>query len=378
MKLWSKFSSAKTVLVLDISSGSVGAGLIKLQPRNIPLVLNTLRVPLYLKDKPDSNSIEKALLRNIKGIIQEIGNSSVDTVLVSFSSPWITSRLRTYVQKSEKPFLVNRKHISNILKEEEENFKNDLEKRYIEKSEIFGSKITNITLNGYESNIFASQQTNDLEIQFMMYAGQKSSIDNIEREITNLIGVKNDMIFENFMFVFMKVFTRAFQNMHSALLVNMSNEALDLLLVKKSYPLVSISLPFGPAYIARAIQKKMNVPLEIAYSYISLFSDGALNSDTRRKFEELFRDIETEWTSSWERVTSEIPKDQVIPYKIFLIGSAQNESIIKTLLSGTFNNHKVEQVGKNSNLVKLISGYIDEVRVDERISILAAYSNIAL
>ncbi|MFZ2049190.1 MAG: hypothetical protein WAV25_02770 [Minisyncoccia bacterium] len=377
MKLWSKSSDDKTILVLDISSGSVGAGLIRLKSDSIPLILNTSRVPLYLSNKPNLESIEKALIKSVREAISNVGNMSVDKVLVSFSSPWIASRLRTYMEKSEKPFTVNQKLIRNVLEKEEEIFINDLSKRYIDESVMFDSKITSIALNGYESDLSSSQKTTDLKIQFMLYAGQKSLINKIEEEITSLIGVRDGLVLENFMFIFMKVFTKTFHNMHSVLLVNMSNEALDLLLIKESCPLVTISLPFGPAYMARAIQKEFNVPLEVAYSYISLFSDNVLDTKTKERIDNLFERIEAKWGESWNKVTSEIPKDQVIPYKIFLIGAAQNESIIKTLLSGTFDNHKVEQINKNSEFIKLITKFSDESRVDERLSILSAYSNLS-
>lgn len=377
MKLWSKSSNDKTILVLDISSGSVGAGLIRLKSDSIPLILNTCRVPLYLSNKPNLELIEKALIKSVREAIGNVGNTSVDRVLISFSSPWITSRLRTYMEKSEKPFSVNQRLIRNVLEKEEEIFINDLTKRYIDESVMFDSKITSVTLNGYESDLSSSQKTTDLKIQFMLYAGQKSLITKIEDEITSLIGVKNELVFENFMFVFMKVFTKVFHNMHSVLLVNMSNEALDLLLIKESSPLVSISLPFGPAYMARAIQKEFNITLEVAYSYISLFSDNVLDNKTKERIDNLFNKIEADWAVSWAKVTREIPKDQVIPYKIFLIGSAQNESIIRTLLSGTFDNHKVEQINKSSEFIKLITKFSDESRIDERISILSAYSNLS-
>ena len=377
MKLWPNSDSTKTLLVLDISSGSVGAGIIRIESKNtIPSILSTTRVPLYLTNKPNSESIEKALLKSIREAVGNIYKTNVDKVLISFSSPWITSRLRTFIQKSDKPFSVDQKFILNILKKEEADFTKDLSKRYVEESKTFDSKITNVTLNGYESNMAVPQKTTDLEIQFMMYACQESLINKIETEITNLIGVRNGLILENFMFVFMKVFTKTFHNMHSVLLVNMSNEALDLLLVKDAYPLVSISLPFGPAYIARTIQKELGVSLEVAYSYIDLFTDGVLNLETSFKIDNILKKIKTEWSDTWIKVTSEIPKDKVIPYKIFLISSAQNETIIKTLLSGAFNNHKVEQIEKNSELVKFIAKYTSRAKVDERISILGAYSNL--
>ena len=363
-------------MVLDISSGSVGAGLVSLKLNSSPIIISSSRTSLNLQNKPTTETIEKALLESLHKSLVEVGQSSVEKVIISFSSPWITSGLRTYSYKSKIPFIVDQKYISNILNEQESEFAKELNLKYTNKSEVFNSKITSISLNGYDANPKLGKKVSSIEIQMMMNASEKSLIQKIEEEIIKVIGVRDGVLLENFMFAFMTVLTNAFQNVHSALLINMSNETSDFLLVRNGHPLFSISLPVCPAYIARAIQKEFDVPLNVAYSYISLFSEGVLEKEMIERMDKLFGAMEIYWTNEWQKAISSIEGEQTTPNKIFIIGSVPNESVIKTLLSSIFSGHEVVMVDRKSNLMQHLTTASTETGVDDRVSILAAFSKI--
>ncbi len=217
MSLFSK-SDVHSVLLIDITSSSVGIGLSGMKDDALPELVFSARIPFGFKEDFDTAHIEHAMMHALKDLLsislhegakllKDRGfSSTINHAVISFSSPWHASSVSSDVN----------------------GFKKDLEKRFDGRVEIFESEM------GHTS------------------AAERRLIKKIEDEVIRTFGIKKGMDISSFNFTFSRVVNQTLHDIHPAVFVDMTGRATDVLKMNKNSYQGSFSLPVGSHHLGRA------------------------------------------------------------------------------------------------------------------------------
>ncbi|MBX4200002.1 hypothetical protein KW790_00865 [Candidatus Parcubacteria bacterium] len=374
----------RTVLVLHLTSGSVGAAIVHFRHGSLPEIISNARLAFFLEEEPAFENLEAKMLRTIRDVFSLVSKDGLTTlsrrklsphfeyVSVILSSPWILSRLKPVTVSKDKEFLLDKRMVDEVISKEEEQFKKDLKNAYQSECEVFESQVANIRLNGYEASLPISKYTKSAEVSIHMSAAERHLIKRVEEEVIRSFGIRRGFHIQGFMFTFWNVLTRSFKNTHTALLVDMSHETTDVFLIHKDFPAENFILPFGSTTVARLIKDKMNIPLTLAYSYLALFASNSLDDATREALNKILQSGEDEWKKMWEASVVKATKLGNLPQNVFLVSGRSHTELGKVLLESVVPGG-VTLIGEDNKftdeLVKTASGG----RRDDALNIIIAY-----
>ena len=117
-------SFAKSVVLIDISGGSVAGAYVHYKKDEIPAVLYTHRLPIELHNgEPHETSMLRTLSTLGNTLIREgapilarsTGSGSADTILVSVDAPWQETKIRTESFEQKNDFVFTKKMVSTVL-----------------------------------------------------------------------------------------------------------------------------------------------------------------------------------------------------------------------------------------------------------------------
>ncbi|KND48984.1 MAG: hypothetical protein AB200_00965 [Parcubacteria bacterium C7867-005] len=376
---WKTSFVGDSVLILDISSGSVGAAIVDLQEDKLPTIVTYSRSSYFLEVDHNSEKQGEAILKCLKDALSRIGSKKhVNRALVSLSSPWVYSKIKNNTLNHTEGFILDQKTVANVLNDEEKVFKKELIDQSADDYDVFESKITNLTINGYEATLPQSKKAVSADMHFMMSATKSKFVQKIKKEITSTLGIKNNIVLENFSFAFMKVLSHAFPTAHSPLLINMNDFSTDFLFIKNNHPVVVTSVPVGSTTIVNEVSKSLGIPTEIARSYLALLSDGVLDGVISPKIEDELSKTSNIFKKACESFLKEFASDLNYQYRIFFVGRGLFENAIGIFLENAFSGHEIVVLGKDNSFTKEIVSWPQENLVDEKLAILSNFSNLRI
>lgn len=385
--LWSKQDGGENTLIVDVSSGSTGAALLHTTKTGLPEIVTRTRTPFLLKSEPTKEVLESAMITSLETSLGYIAGEtkqleakhygrSIDKAVVTLSTPWIESFIRTAKESDDKGFVFSEKNLKEIMKLEKEEFQAKLKSEPGNNKEIFESAVMNLYLNGYATPSPIKERVTEADASLILSAADKKLLWKIENTLIKSVGLKRGVALHSFLFVFYKVLSHSFQNLHTALLVNMTLEMTDTLFLRHAGEPVSATLPFGPAVMAREVGDKLGIPLEITYSYLKLFADGNLDQTTTETLDRIITEKEEVWKEMWSDIVDNIVKSADVPYSIFLIVPSGFGRLIRTFFENIFPNRNIILVGDTNNFTKeLVSGGSEELQ-DEKILVISSFSNL--
>ncbi|MDB5266344.1 MAG: hypothetical protein JWN89_159 [Parcubacteria group bacterium] len=389
MKFWPSNDLSNLNLIIDISAGSIGVALIKISKDKVPHMLASIRPTFHMqkgaslaeRENAMIRSLEDALARlhqNVVGSLPEKGTrSEVSKVVIALSSPWLISKTFLKNITKDAPFLLDESIGNEALKEEEARFKKELDAEYVEETEVFESKITGLFLNGYETRFPIKKRTASADLRLIMSATKSSLVKRIEGEIIKFFFVNEGVAIESFMGAYFRVFTHAFNDLHSALFVSMTSEITDLLFLKKGQSISTTSLQFGTGTILERIEAEMRMPYELAHSYLALYSESFLVDEIRDDISRIVDDAAASLAAMWQRSKSVADGDADHPYRVYVVGAYGFEGVAKKILEDVLPGHDVIIVGKDNSFTEKIISLESNVRSDEKLTILSAHAVIA-
>lgn len=387
MALWFKSHRGTNTLVIDISSGSTSAAIVCNHKSKVPRVIASIDTPYNFGTVGNSISPDGAMLKSLKASLKFVldkmletklsnEDSKIDKALVTFSSPWIDSYLKTTKISKEKEFIFDEKFLYKVIGDEKGNFQNKLKDTFKEESEIFESAVMDLYLNGYAALEPKKEKVSDVEISFILSASTKDLLAKVEDEIIRSMAVKKGIAMHSFMYVFYKVLSHSFRNLHSALLINMTTNVTDLLFIRHNNSALNATLPFGPASITESLAEKLNIPSEVANSYLALFADGTLDQLTTDLIDKELTEKEVVWKDMWTEVSARIMESADVPYSIFLITTPNFGKLMKTFLDSVFPDKNIILIGDTNTFTReLVESGAKDCK-DEKILLLSSFSNL--
>lgn len=300
--------------------------------------------------------------------------SALDKAVVTYTTPWIVSHTKQVLRKDEKGFVFDNKALRNIQEDEKKTFKSELKAIPDDQSEIFESGILDLYLNGYSAPAPIREKVFEAEVGVVLSAAPKNFLWTVENMLIKSVGLKKGVAMHSFLYVFYKVLSHSFQNLHYALLLNMTERSTDALFLKHGGKTVNASVAFGPATIGQAVADHLMVPLEIAYSYLRLFADGNLDDKTTEQIDKVLVEKEDVWKELWRRLRESVAVEGDLPYSIFLIVPLGFGRVAKTFLESVFPKKNIILIGDTNTFTKeLVQGSESS---DESILLISSFSNL--
>ncbi len=388
MSSWFHIDHSENVLALHIDSGSVGVALMHRMKEHPSEIIYKTRVPFHSGENPTEKSLENAMIKalslalenvfkNAPPLLEERGfKTKTNRAVISLSSPWVISNLKTSELKQEKRFVLDSKIIREAILQEEEIIKQESVSKSNEENEFFESAFVGLRVNGYQTNLPIGDKVNNAQIDFVLNISKKKLIHRIEEEITKLFPIEDGVSLQGFMFIYFKVLSHVFQTLHSSLLVNITNEATEILFVEHNNPRLLVSLPMGPVSLARRIKDKLKIELPLAESYLKLFVRGELDSKTLLKLEPVINSVKEEWMQAWDNKTKKFPNLAKSPYAVFLTSLPKHQDISKMFLESVLPNKNIVVLGQDNKFTSAITKSPEGETVDENLAITCFYDTI--
>lgn len=387
MSFLNRSDSGENTLVVDISSGSTAAALVHTHEHGLPEIVALTRTPFFLKEKPTEEALEAAMISSLRATLSNISNNvrlltskgyhaGLSKALISFSSPWTVSHLKTVIIAKDEGFEFDDGMLKAVMGEEKELFSSRLANRSDEEYEIFESAVTNLYLNGYEAQRVSGEKVKKAEATFLISAARKNLLWKVENELIKAAGIRRGVVMASFTYAYFKVLSHAFQNLHSALLINMTAESTDLLFLRHGNSALCSTLKFGPLLIARAVAEKLSIPFEVAHSYLSVFATGSFDQETTTAIDSVLLQVEEEWRLLWRNMGENIPEGSNLPYSVFLIVPEGSEKLMKTFLESVLPGKHITVLGETNAFAKeLVKAEGDKLH-DEALLVLSSFSNL--
>ncbi len=383
MSFWFSGNRDSNILVVDISSGTTSVALIATSHGKVPRVLTAIESEYNFSSNGNSLSPDVAMLASLKSVLEFIvGKLStlkgvkVDRAVITFSSPWVDSYLKTVQISKEQEFVFDEKYMFEVISEEKSVFQNTLKESFAEESEIFEAAVMDLYVNGYPASVPKKEKVSEVEISFILSASTKDLLARVEDQIIRTLAIKKGIVMHSFMYIFYKVLSHSFSNLHSALLINMTTHITDVLFLRHNNLALNANLPFGPESIVNAVSTKLNISDEIASSYLTLFAEGALDKSTTESIDKILTENESVWRDIWSDVKGKIVQSAEVPYSIFLVTTPKFGKLMKTFLESVFPDKNIILIGDTNTFTReLVENGARESK-DERILLLSSFANL--
>ncbi|MDB5254599.1 MAG: hypothetical protein JWL80_665 [Parcubacteria group bacterium] len=364
--------SSENILVIDISSGSVGASLVHKNKKMLPEVVHAARIPFFTEVLKHSTlekgmlsaldmCLEKTLQEGIASLHKDRKQTKISNVMIVFSSPWITTKLATTTFLRKKKTILGSKEIEKIIKESSSRFKDILDAAYKDTHEVF------------ESVAHSSLQGNEFELYSVQNGANSTLIRSIEDMLLRHISMEKGVLLQSFMFVLYKVLAHSFADLKNFTIIEMGEEMTDLMVIKKGIPSFSISLPFGSRTLAKAISKEYGTEIPLALSLIRMFSDSMLDTAATRKLDKVLSLAEEQWIKLWKTSVTGL-EEHIDTNRIFLIASEPFGSISKVMIQSIFPQNMITLIGHDNAFARELARAPKEKNNDEKMLIEATFS----
>lgn len=323
MSLFKK-SQKETVLILDIGNGSVGAALAELSKVEKPKIFFSHREPVYIQAENNSERIIASMLKlldEVLAITSKQSRVSIAHVCCILSSPWYMSQTKTIKIEKQKPFVVTKHFVENVVKNEENIFRTALLNgsyghlfpgpvRVIEHHSI------ETRLNGYGVDIAFGKKAHSLELSLFTSVVAEEIIKDIEQAITKHFH-SHSFSFYSFSLVSFSTIRDMYPHDQDFMFLDITGEVTDVSITRKNVLLETISFPLGRASLLRRLSKTLTVSPQVALSYVRLYAEGVLSGEASEKIMKALSNFEREWCDSFHKSILELSRDIAVPKKIF-------------------------------------------------------------
>lgn len=329
---WNTPSLKKASLICDIGSASVGMALVDFSTSK-PTILFSTRVPISIQDTFELSSLEPLLvsffdesLRLIEkaqksGGIQEGSGRHIDTAHLFFSSPWYVAKSTSLQVLKDKPFFLDQHALEELILGEEKKFQSELvassQASFLGDMVVIERELLTIRLNGYETLSPLLKKALDIEMALFMSVVPHRLMQVLESKVTRAFHV-NHIFAHAFPLAGFRALKHTAPLESNYLFLDVAGEMTDVIMVEDSVISSSGSFSFGRNALIRALGKGLNVPLEIAVSFLATYSKDGLDEETRVKMETIIRETLAVWRDQVEKTVGKEGGIRKFPQKVFV------------------------------------------------------------
>lgn len=329
MSFFSRFfggTQTEVVVLIDISSDSVGGAYVALQKGMSPVLQYTVRVLIPPSRELTLKKMEAALEDLLKDLITRgapatrdaIGNARIGRIIVSVAPPWQETNIRTehLEEKDSREFVFTHGKMQEAMHRSAQ----EIEGR-IRTEEVAVA----IMLNGYETPEPFGKHVKHADLVIL-----SSHIESeTEKRIRTLVSGAfhtHDVRLTSFVSSTHAVLRDVFPHEHDFLMLAISGEAADLVLIKQNVPRDIVSLPVRMSALAEAKRADGIVGAPIHDKVLDLTETSSKAAPKR------IQNAKDRWLAGITEGLQSVHKRSPLPQTIFLIADKAYRDFAKDLL----------------------------------------------
>ncbi len=312
----------KIIAVLEIASASVGGMLIRQNKNDKPQIISLVRVPVNFLFDINFDAFWRCTLASLKKVIRILLKnypSGPDACLCVFLSPWFLSQNKIINIKREKNFKVTRTFFENLMKIEEESFKNREAPQLSGEPGFIEHEIIKTELNGYYTKLPIGKIVKTIRLHIYMSLGIRSVKTKIEEEVLENFG-DIFLSFRTFPFVAFQVLNSTIDSQEGLILVDIGGEITDISLIRKNCLEETISFPRGKNFLFRKIAFEFKTFSQEANSILQTYLKGHSLKNDSEKISKIIEEVKRDWGNFFEIAIKNISEKGPLPQNLFLMG----------------------------------------------------------
>ncbi|MBA3550778.1 hypothetical protein H0W32_01045 [Patescibacteria group bacterium] len=341
----------EVVAIFDIGNGSIGGAFVQFSEHGVPTILYAHREPIAYQQHTTSKQLLKnmiKLLDSVAGNLHKTGLlhirqrfhvHNIKRCFCVFSSPWYISHTRNMKISEEKPFVVTRKYIDDLIRKEEDDFIKTLKEGKYE--QMFGSdtrllekKIIHTKLNGYEVDHPLNKKAKELEITFFSSFVAHEIIMSVEDALLKHFHFKS-VDFHSYALASWSAVRDMYPTTTDFLFIDITGEVTDIMLTQAGILSETITFPLGRSMIIRKIVDELKVSPEVAVSFLSVFAKGSLEEKFMKKMQDLLKSSLDYWIESCLKTINILKESHIISRKVFITADADVAHLFYDVLTQT-------------------------------------------
>jgi len=392
MGLFSSTSNKKNIeLICDIGNRSVGISLVEyVFGVKTPNVIFTDRFYSPYKEVKDIENIISVFSKDLKGLLNNALKHCISlgitptSVSCFYSSPWYIAQTHILKVKQSEPIVFSKTIMKKILDEGKKSFlSEDIKKEYFfyaKDLRLIENRITQIKLNGYQTNKPFGKKASNVEASVFFGAVPKEIIALVE-DVIDHMWHKIKVQHHTFPIASFSLLRNELNITGNFLIVNIADDITDMSFVNDNILLDTISFPLGKRKLIESIENNCNINYELASSALSMYSKKEIYSEQAICIENAIKSSKKDWINHFENSYGILTKKNVLPEIIYLISDDRIapffESMLKNLGVGGYTtpDRELRVCLVDKNLFQKYITYSSPIHKDFFLEIEALYLN---
>lgn len=313
----------KVIAILEIASASVGGIFIQQNKKGgRPQIISTERVPVNFLFDVNFDAFWRCTQMSLRKVIKTLLKdypSGPDVCLCVFLSPWFLSQTKIIDIRRETLFKITKVFFENLMKNEEESFRNKAETQREAKLEFIEHEIIKTELNGYYTKSPIGKLAKTARLHIYMSLGMEKVKTKIGEEVLESFG-DISLSYKTFPFVAFQVLNNIINNEEELILIDIGGEITDISLIRKNSLEETVSFPRGKNFLLRKISSEFKTFPKEAASILQTYLRGhSLKSDSE-KISRIIEETKRDWSNFFEMAIKNISENGPLPQNLFLLG----------------------------------------------------------
>ncbi len=336
---------ARTELIIDIGSASVGACLAVFKEGEKPTLTHVKRTSLQTDSRGGLDNIQALALEALKKTLSMLPDTPRPSAIrVVFAAPWYASEIKVIVSESPKPLKIGRATVTHALeKQRSEDAKKTRRGRH-----LLESVVNQIYVNGYPTALHKTVQGTVLKVNLYESEADSDFVEAIQKSLQSIFR-HVPQHFHTFPFVAFAAL-RALREEDNFILIDIGGEITDVAIGDQGALRFMGSFPKGASSLVREITGGGSYA--DATSRLILFVRNELSPEETATFSKIFTNSANAWNQEYGFLMESAVVNTPIPRTTFLMADKDELQWFKKVFSMRGDTMPVQTIPITSNFLE--------------------------
>lgn len=324
--------------IIDVHSGSVGIAIIDLRKESAkPIFAYREHLKIGSSGEDDTRALKTALLaasleyskKGQRALRAHDPRGRVEQVLFVYGAPWARVATRFIKVEDPVPFIVSKERIEDLVAEAEA--KDELEggqRAELEKlkAAIIERSVVHTALNGYLTTEPYGKSANELSLAHISGLVPQDVL-KLTLEVEDKLMPHAERHTHTFALTLFCVVRDLYPKVGHGLLVNISAEATEIIVMQDEILIESIVIPYGAHTFLRQVAKDLKTMPEEAIMHLREYSD-----ESRAAVKKAVKSATEDYTAILNEALEKLQTKYVLPHTVFLLVNKDLDIFFKDMM----------------------------------------------